>query len=101
VGEIHVVEKMIAEDAVIAVREMGGDRPRVGFVRDSFVGMALVLDLMAKTGEPLSRLSMHYRDLRWSRRSIPWPAIAWRGWVSFSIKSLRHMPTRGPTAAMG
>jgi phosphomannomutase len=30
--------------------------PRVGFVRDSFVAMALVLDLIAATGEPLSRL---------------------------------------------
>ena len=30
--------------------------PRVGLVRDSFVAMALVLDLMAQTGEPLSSL---------------------------------------------
>jgi phosphomannomutase len=30
--------------------------PRVGFVRDGFVGMAMVLDLMAATGEPLSNL---------------------------------------------
>jgi phosphomannomutase len=30
--------------------------PRVGFVRDSFSGMALVLDLLASTGEPLSKL---------------------------------------------
>jgi phosphomannomutase len=30
--------------------------PRVGYVRDSFVAMALVLDLLAATGEPLSRL---------------------------------------------
>ena len=30
--------------------------PRVGYVRDSFAAMAMVLDLMATTGEPLSRL---------------------------------------------
>ena len=30
--------------------------PRVGYVRDSFVAMALVLDLMAATGETLSSL---------------------------------------------
>ncbi len=30
--------------------------PRVGFVRDSFVAMTMVLDLMAETGEPLSVL---------------------------------------------
>jgi phosphomannomutase len=30
--------------------------PRVGYVRDSFVAMAMVLDLLAATGETLSRL---------------------------------------------
>jgi len=31
--------------------------PRVGLVRDSFVGMALILDAMAHTGLPVSRLA--------------------------------------------
>jgi len=57
VGEIHVVERMRAEAAVIGGEGNGGViDPRVGFVRDSFVGMALVLDLMAETGEPLSAM---------------------------------------------
>lgn len=57
VGEIHVVERMRAEGAAIGGEGNGGViDPRVGFVRDSFVGMALVLDLMAETGEPLSKL---------------------------------------------
>jgi phosphomannomutase len=57
VGEIHVVERMRAEGAVIGGEGNGGViDPRVGFVRDSFVAIALVLDLMAETGEPLSRL---------------------------------------------
>ncbi|MFO0954072.1 MAG: phosphoglucosamine mutase [Isosphaeraceae bacterium] len=57
VGEIHVVERLKAEDAVLGGEGNGGViDPRVGFVRDSFVGMALVLDLLAKTGEPLSAL---------------------------------------------
>jgi phosphomannomutase len=30
--------------------------PRIGYVRDSFLAMGLVLDLMAATGEPLSTL---------------------------------------------
>jgi phosphomannomutase len=29
--------------------------PRIGFVRDSFAGMALVLDLLARSDRPLSR----------------------------------------------
>jgi phosphomannomutase len=57
VGEIHVVERMRAEDAVLGGEGNGGViDPRVGFVRDSFVGMALVLDLLAESGEPLSSL---------------------------------------------
>ncbi|WP_406700111.1 phosphoglucosamine mutase [Singulisphaera sp. Ch08] len=57
VGEIHVVERMRAEGAVLGGEGNGGViDPRVGFVRDSFVAMAVVLDLLAETGEPLSRL---------------------------------------------
>jgi phosphomannomutase len=57
VGEIHVVERMRAEGAVLGGEGNGGViDPRVGYVRDSFVGMALVLDLMAATGKRLSQL---------------------------------------------
>ena len=57
VGEINVVERMRAEGAVLGGEGNGGViDPRVGFVRDSFVAMATVLDLLAATGEPLSRL---------------------------------------------
>jgi phosphomannomutase len=57
VGEIHVVERMLAESALLGGEGNGGViDPRVGFVRDSFVGMAMVLDLLAWTGERLSTL---------------------------------------------
>ncbi|MDR3633975.1 MAG: phosphoglucosamine mutase [Isosphaeraceae bacterium] len=57
VGEIHVVERMRAEGAVLGGEGNGGViDPRVGFVRDSFVGMALVLDLLAQSETPLSAL---------------------------------------------
>ena len=57
VGEINVVEGMQANGAILGGEGNGGViDPRVGFVRDSFVGMAVVLDLMAATGKPLSRL---------------------------------------------
>jgi phosphomannomutase len=57
VGEINVVERMIGENALLGGEGNGGViDPRVGYVRDSFAAMALVLDLMAATGEPLSRL---------------------------------------------
>ena len=48
-GEINVVQPMRAENAVLGGEGNGGViDPRVGLVRDSFVGMALVLDLLAK-----------------------------------------------------
>ncbi len=57
VGEIHVVEAMRAHAAVLGGEGNGGViDPRVGFVRDSFAAMALVLDLLAETGRPLSEL---------------------------------------------
>jgi phosphomannomutase len=57
VGEINVVETMIAENALLGGEGNGGViDPRVGYVRDSFVAMALVLDLMAATGETVSGL---------------------------------------------
>jgi len=55
VGEIHVVEGMLAEDAVLGGEGNGGViDPRIGYVRDSFVAMALVLDLLATSDQPLS-----------------------------------------------
>jgi phosphomannomutase len=57
VGEINVVERMLAENAVLGGEGNGGViDPRVGYVRDSFVAMALVLELMARTRLPLSQL---------------------------------------------
>ncbi|MEM1304449.1 MAG: phosphoglucosamine mutase [Planctomycetota bacterium] len=57
VGEANVVDQMLAVGAAIGGEGNGGViDPRVGLVRDSFVGMALVLDAMAARGLPLSRL---------------------------------------------
>jgi phosphomannomutase len=57
VGEINVVERMLAENALLGGEGNGGViDPRVGYVRDSFVAMAMVLDLLAATGETLSHL---------------------------------------------
>ena len=56
VGEINVVNGMLAENAVLGGEGNGGViDPRVGLVRDSFVGMALVLDLLATSERTLSR----------------------------------------------
>lgn len=57
VGEANVVDAMLAHDAVIGGEGNGGViDPRVGQVRDSFSGMALVLDWMARRELPVSQL---------------------------------------------
>lgn len=58
VGEANVVDKMLAEGALLGAEGNGGIiDPRVGLVRDSFVGMALVLDAMAARDMPVSALA--------------------------------------------
>ena len=55
VGEINVVEGMLSENAVLGGEGNGGViDPRVGLVRDSFVAMAVVLDLLAASERTLS-----------------------------------------------
>lgn len=58
VGEANVVDVMLETNATLGGEGNGGViEPRVGLVRDSFVGMALVLDAMASRELPLSALS--------------------------------------------
>lgn len=57
VGEANVVEEMRTRGATIGGEGNGGViDPRVGWVRDPFIGMALVLDLLAETGQSLGAL---------------------------------------------
>lgn len=57
VGEANVVELMKSKQAVFGGEGNGGPiDPQVGFVRDSFVGMALVLDALAARETTVSGL---------------------------------------------
>jgi phosphomannomutase len=57
VGEANVVDKMREVNAVLGGEGNGGViDPRVGWVRDPYIGMGLVLQLMADTGKTLSQL---------------------------------------------
>jgi phosphomannomutase len=57
VGEANVVDRMQESGAVIGGEGNGGViDPRVGGVRDPFVGMGLILSLLAATGKALSAL---------------------------------------------
>src|SRR4029077_2349430 len=57
VGEANVVEKMREVNSIMGGEGNGGViDPRVGWVRDPFIGMGLILQLLADTGKPLSEL---------------------------------------------
>ncbi|MBN2315874.1 MAG: phosphoglucosamine mutase [Sedimentisphaerales bacterium] len=57
IGEANVVESMLAHNAVLGGEGNGGViDPRVVYVRDSFVGMAQILDAMASRETKLSQL---------------------------------------------
>ncbi|CAN5251632.1 phosphoglucosamine mutase [soil metagenome] len=58
VGEANVVAKMRAVDALIGGEGNGGViDPRLGWVRDPFIGMGLILNLLADERRPLSVLA--------------------------------------------
>jgi phosphomannomutase len=58
VGEANVVAQMREVGALIGGEGNGGViDPRVGWVRDPFVGMALILQQMARTGHTLKELA--------------------------------------------
>jgi phosphomannomutase len=57
VGEANVVARMREVNAVIGGEGNGGViDPRIGWVRDPFVGMAFILSLMAEEKKPFSQL---------------------------------------------
>jgi len=58
VGEAHVAEAMVKNQCMIGGEGNGGVIDlRVGPIRDSLVAMAMVLQLMAQTGQSLSQLA--------------------------------------------
>lgn len=58
VGEANVADAMLAASALYGGEGNGGPiDPAVGLIRDSYVGMAAVLDLMARTGVQISQLA--------------------------------------------
>lgn len=57
IGEVNVTDKMQQQNAVIGGEGNGGViYPHINFARDSLVGMALVLHLLADTGKTVTEL---------------------------------------------
>ena len=75
VGEANVVDLMLQKGAVLGGEGNGGViDPRVALVRDSFVGMALVLDAMAARRLPVSALADELPQYAIHKTAITVPA---------------------------
>ena len=71
VGEVNVVEKMKATNAVIGGEGNGGViLPELHYGRDALVGIALVLSYMAKSGKSLTQLRSKYPNYIISKNKI-------------------------------
>jgi phosphomannomutase len=72
VGEANVAAAMLEHDCIIGGEGNGGVIDlRVGPVRDSLVGIALVMQLMAETGKTISRLADEIGGYYMSKDKFP------------------------------
>ena len=72
VGEANVVDRMKAKNAIFGGEGNGGPiDPKVGYVRDSFVGMAQLLDAMAARGKTIAELAAELPRYAIVKRKIP------------------------------
>jgi len=75
VGEANVVDVMLAHEAVFGGEGNGGPiDPAVGLVRDSFVGMAQLLDAMAAREMPIAELAGELPRYAIVKTKIPMPS---------------------------
>jgi len=71
VGEVNVVNKMKAKNAVIGGEGNGGVIfPELHYGRDALIGIALILTHMAKTGKSPKQLRKSYPDYHISKNKI-------------------------------
>ncbi|MEP7336711.1 MAG: phosphoglucosamine mutase [Acidobacteriota bacterium] len=75
IGEANVTEMMQQVGAVIGGEGNGGViYPRINFCRDSHVGMALILHLLAETGRPVSGLIADLPRYVMLKEKLPCPS---------------------------
>lgn len=72
VGEANVADEMLRVGAVIGGEGNGGViHPEIGYVRDSFIAMAMLLDAMAARQLPISRLTEELPHYVMSKQKVP------------------------------
>lgn len=92
VGEANVVDRMLERRAVLGGEGNGGVIvPEVVYVRDSFGGMALVLDALAATGESIADKVARLPQYVMVKQTIQLPADSLR-------RALERLPGHFPDA---
>jgi phosphomannomutase len=87
IGEVNVTEEMQKQSAVIGGEGNGGViYPRLNFARDSLVGMALVLHLLAETGQTITELVNTLPRFAMIKEKIVCPSDK----ISATLRMLRH-----------
>jgi phosphomannomutase len=87
IGEVNVTEEMQKENAVIGGEGNGGViYPRINFARDSLVGMALVLHLLAETGQTITELVNRFPTFSLIKEKLVCPSNK----ISAVLRMLRH-----------
>lgn len=72
VGDVHVVEKMLATKAMIGGEGNGGViYPRINPCRDSFIAMALILESLSETGKTLQELRSELPSYSIIKEKVP------------------------------
>lgn len=71
-GEIHVTERILEVGAVVGGEGNGGIIcPRINPCRDSFTGMALILERMALSGRPIRDLVAELPSFHMAKAKVP------------------------------
>jgi phosphomannomutase len=95
VGEVHVAQKMLELGAVIGGEGNGGViNPPVGTGRDSLAAMALVLELCAGAGKPLSAIVAGFPAYRIDKEVVECP----RGLTGLILRKLEERYTAAGAA---
>src|SRR5437867_6294001 len=87
IGEVNVTEEMQKQSAVIGGEGNGGViYPRLNFARDSLVGMALILHLLAETGKTITELVNSLPRFVLIKEKLACPSDK----ISVVLRKLRH-----------
>ena len=87
IGEVNVTEEMQKENAVIGGEGNGGViYPRINFARDSLTGMALILHLLAETGQTITELVNSFPRFSLIKEKLVCPSHK----ISAVLRMLRH-----------